>query len=295
MSNENTTQIEEEQGSMSDASKIDSTVQQNDALQELPSTEIMAETVYEEMSDYDKAIETKVIPKICENPVYNKKTRLLMDAKGHRLYTWIVEDENGDRTINLHQKYQNGEFSAMLTIQQADVILASLEETLSEPKLCRDIERFYVKLGKHYMNRFRGAKEDIISVRGIVDMIATDLPNIPAYKDDLTDLERVIFYQRVVDIVKQLSSQICNDHESYYPIDDQDLKFIAQSIGLDRVKLLRKLKKLDLLYLTSSAIGYQNNVRVKLKGEESKPVRRYCIIRDEKLENQDRSLEVYDG
>ena len=266
----------------------------NTFLAEMSLTGITASTSCEEMSEYDQAVEVETVVKSSRDSVLNRKTRKIVDSRGREIRAWITEDENRDRDIKVRQRYSNGTFSTTLSMSQADVVMTAMAELSKDVKLQKHVERFLMKLGETYMNRFCGMKEDALEVQTIVDMVAAELPYIPVYSDDMTDVIRVSFYQKSIGTVKTLTSQVLNDHKAYYPLTEDDLIYVARNMGLDKLSMLRKLKQYDLLYLTPSSRGYQTNVRLNGMGEDGFTAWRYCLIRDEELENCDEYLEEDD-
>lgn len=254
---------------------------------ETPSGDFAASICNEEMDEYDMAVETDTPAKSRRNPVLHRKTLKISDSQGHTLHVWITEGDDEIRNINVIQKYGNGDFSSVLTMKQADVVLSAMSELSEDTELQKDVKRFMVSIGKSYMNRFRGMKGDLLSVQKMVDMIATELQHIPVYHDDMMEVERAEFYRQCAGIVKTLSSQVMNDHKSYYPLIKGDLEYVARNMGLDKRKMLNKLKKYDLLYLTPSSQGYQTNVQFN-NGTDGKRFSEwcYCIIKNSELENE---------
>lgn len=131
-------------------------------------------------------------------------------------------------------------------------------------------------------------------VKNVVKMVAEQIQFLPVYHDDLTEVERVGFYQSLVGMIKGMTSQVLNDHRAYYPLSTEDMEYITRNLGTTKVKLLKSLKKYDLLYLTPSSKGYQTNVRLNGMGEDSFTTWRYCILRDEALENDEDLEYSYD-
>lgn len=262
---------------------------------ETSQTGISATTVsIGDMSEYDKAIETKPKFQTRKLPIMNKEVREIVDTYGHRLYAYVTEDEKGDRSIEFCQKYCTGAYSAILKMAQADVVMASMPQSLMDDRMQKSVDRFIVKAGKEYLNKFSGRTCDALNIKDIIHMLSAELSEIPVYDDDLTEEEKRIFHQKVIEIVGMFVSQTLNDHEAYYTLDRDDLGYLAQSLGMDIYSLLRKLKRYDLLYLTQSSRGYQTNIRLNGMGKDSFTAWRYCIFRYVELLDSDDYLDTYD-
>lgn len=250
-------------------------------------TAMMAETVNEDMDEYDRAVGNATPTSQQRNPMAYRKTMRITNQNGQTIYAYIEEDEEANRKICFCQQYGNGMFSRTLTISQADVVTIIMAGDASDIFAQSQAKKICVNFRLKYGGSFCGTRAEFMSIRDIAEMIAGELQNIPVYRDDLTEVERVEFYQRLIRIIKGMTSQMLNDHRAYYPLSTEDLEYIARNLSMTKVKLLKSLKKYDFLYLSSSSKGYQTNVRLNGTGKESFTTWRYCVIRDEKLENDE--------
>ncbi len=257
-------------------------------------TAMMVETVNEDMDEYDRAVGNATTTSQGRNPMAYRKSLRITNQNGHTILVYNEEDEEADRKISFCQQYEDGTFSKILTISQADVITIIMAGNESDIFTQSRAEKICVKLGLKYANSFFGTRKDVMTIREIVEMIAGELSYIPVYRDDLTEVERVEFYQKLVSRIKVMTSQVLNDHKAYYPISTEDLKYLARNMGMSKVDLLKKLKKYGMLYLTPSSKGYQTNVRLNGTGEDSFTTWRYCILRDDDLENDEDLASGYD-
>lgn len=257
---------------------------------------MVAETVDEEMDDYDRAVinATPMPTSRTQNPMSHRKSMRITNQKGQTILAFIEEDEDAIRKIHFCQLYGDGTFSKALTISQADVVSIIMAGDDSDIFTQSQAKKVGVKFGLKYANSFSGKREEVMTIRDIAEMIAEELQNIPVYHDDLTEVERVEFYQKMIKIIKGMTSQMLNDHRAYYPLSTEDMEYITRNLGTTKVKLLKSLKKYDLLYLTPSSKGYQTNVRLNGMGEDSFTTWRYCILRDEALENDEDLEYSYD-
>lgn len=250
-------------------------------------TAMMVETVNEDMEEYDRAVKSVIATSQGRNPMAYRKSLRITNQNGHTILVYNEEDEEADRKISFCQQYEDGTFSKILTISQADVITIIMAGNESDIFTQSRAEKICVKFGLKYANSFFGTRKDVMTIREIVEMIAGELSYIPVYRDDLTEVVRVEFYQKLVSRIKVMTSQVLNDHKAYYPISTEDLEHLARNMGMSKVDLLKKLKKYGMLYLTPSSKGYQTNVRLNGAGEDSFTTWRYCILRDEALENDE--------
>ena len=256
------------------------------------STEMMAEMVDEEMDDYDRAVGNATPTPRIKNPMAYRKAERILDREGHVIFAYVEEDEKANREIIFCQKYLDGTFSRKLSILQADVFTIMLAN--KDKQMESRADKACLKIGLEYVNSFCGNPDDLISVKNVVKMVAEQIQFLPVYHDDLTEVERVGFYQSLVGMIKGMTSQVLNDHRAYYPLSTEDMEYITRNLGTTKVKLLKSLKKYDLLYLTPSSKGYQTNVRLNGMGEDSFTTWRYCILRDEALENDEDLEYSYD-
>lgn len=251
------------------------------------STTMMAETVDEQMDDYDRAVGYAMVTSRMQNPIAHHKSRRITNRSGQTIFAYIEEDEEANRMIRFCQQYVNETFSKVITISQADVVTIIMAGDTNDVFTQSRADKICVKFGLKYGNSFSGTREDVMTIRDIAEMIADELLYIPVYRDDLTEVERVEFYQRLVGMIKGMTSQVLNDHKAYYPISTEDIESLARNMSMTKVKLLKRLKRYDLLYLTPSSKGYQTNIRMNGTGKDSFTTWRYCVIRDEELENDE--------
>lgn len=240
------------------------------------------------ISEYDRAVVVTGEPKTdLLNPVYNREVGEVQMESGNTLYAWINEDGKGNRTYAVCQKYHDGSISKEVELEQSDLLLLAQPVETIDVELMSDVKKLVKRTQKDYLNKFKGMPNETLRVRDIAKAVMESMAILPTYSDDLTELERTKFYQKIASVVKTLASQVLDDHERYYAISDEDLEYIAREMGMDTLVLLRKLKKYNLLFLQESAKGYQSMVRLNGTGEGSFLARRYCIIKDVELEKDE--------
>lgn len=252
---------------------------------EIVASEIVAKKVFlNGISEYDRAVIDRERKVDLTNPVYNREVGEVQTDFGNTLYAWINEDESGNRSFAVCQKYCDGSISKELELLQADLILLAQPYEMIDEELIRDVKRLIKRTQREYLNKFSGMPNEVLHVRDIAKAVMANMMSLPQYSDCLTELERRNMHHKVVGIVKTLSSQVLDDHEKYYPISDEDLEYVSRELGVNSLVLLRKLKKYNLLFLQDSAKGYQSMVRLNGTGEGSFLAHRYCIVKDEELE-----------
>lgn len=239
-----------------------------------------------DMDEYDRAVETEK-PYVRKSTMLNKDVRLITDSRGRVLCAWISNDEKGKRMIVVVQQYTDGTYSSELEMKKSDIVMSSMTSGGMDDMIQKKVKKFLYETWEKYTNDFAGTPDEVIKVSDIVGLLGSELNNIPVYEDGFTELERMEFHKKILGMAGSLTSQAFNDHKAYYPLTEEDLTDIARNCGLDKLGLLRRLKKYNLLYLTPSSKGLQANVRMKGTGSQSYTVRRYCVLRNAELENNE--------
>lgn len=200
-----------------------------------------------------------------------------------KLYAKLHEDESGKRIIEYRQRYQDGRYSPLMSIQQASMMIAAkfnfLSKDISERKIRSRISDFILDVNEEYYGKFRGAAADELNTIDILNVLYEALQYLTASSDSLSENEGEAFYQMVVYHINNLNSWSAKSYKSYYALQEEDIGEVAGSMGMKKVELLKQLKRLDFLYLTPSSKGYQTNVRVKFPDGKSYTEWRYCIYK----------------
>lgn len=237
-----------------------------------------------EMDNYDRAIEVKADIAFRRNPVWNKEVLGIKDSAGNLVYAWIIEEEDKKRRIEFCQKFANGDFSPVFTMSQGEMCMAVLEESSKNVAMKKKSEKFFSKIYHSYLDKMAGNINETLCINEVIKTLAVQLVHIPVYADDLLEMKSMEFYQRVVSIIRYYISQSFNDHKAYYPLTEDDILSLSHDLGMDKITFLRKMKKYELLYLTPSSRGYQNNVRINA-GQDSYTEWRYCVKKIEEWES----------
>lgn len=242
------------------------------------------------MDDYDRAVEIDTLSCVHSNLALNKTARIITDGKGRQLEAWINEDETGARIISVVQRYWNGNSSPELKMSQGDVVISSIAASTMDVSMQRRVKHFLMKTGEQYWSTFRGQDGELMNMQELITVLFSELSHIPVYLDDITEVERIELYQKIVDFVQRIPSMIMNTHKAYFPLTEEEIQDVARNMGLTKLNLLKKLKKFNFLYLTPSSRGYQTSIRINGIGLDSYTAWRYCIIRIEDLEKSDEEV-----
>lgn len=243
---------------------------------EEPATGITATTEFiGDMDDYDRAVETEV-PYTQNNAVWNREVRLITDSRGRRLCAWIDEDDDGNKIIVAVQQYKDGTYSPEWEMSKANIVISAMAPETMDDVIKKKIKRFLLKTFEEYVNKFNGQADELLSVQEIVNLLNSELGKLPLYRNGFEEMERKNLYTQLFEMVGGLTSQAFNDHKDYFPITEDDLSYVAGNFGLDKIRMLKRLKKHNLLFLTPSSRGLQNGVRIT-DSNGSYTTHRYCI------------------
>lgn len=185
-----------------------------------------------------------------------------------RLFASVQVDKEGNRNITFCEMYESGEFSPKMQITQANLIMLNNYKvnpnSISDPTDRAMIRKVNRNLIIDYCNKFNGNIP--LNIDEIVKVLALVRTSLPAYKEIPYDETRQGFYEKVVsclvDNVMIKANKWVFSHKSYYALEDELLRELSRDLGMKSDKLLEKLKKHRLLYLTKSSTRYKTKVRV---------------------------------
>lgn len=208
-----------------------------------------------------------------------------------KLYAIIRTDEKGRRYFEYCQQYEDGSFSPMMQVAQADLYLAAsygfLSRNITERKLRNRVENFLTRAYEDYMGKFTG--EELLDVSQILQILFLARRELPVDMSSVSEFSRENFYKQVLKEALFLTNSEL-PRKSYFAFDDRDITFLAERLGMKKFEFLRKLKEFNLLYLTGASRGYQTCVRFKIDAEDSDSGKeesytewRYCIFRFDNL------------
>lgn len=207
----------------------------------------------------------------------------ILNVLNNSLYAKIHTDKDGMRQIAYCQRYKSGEFSQMMKLSQADMMLASkyqfLSKGIEESAIRRKVSRFVLDAINDYNGKFSGGHEDRLEVIDIMNALYAVKSGLPVDKDENSELSAEEFYRQVEHHVKDIEAYRIFPHKSYYMLDNTGIEKLAYLMGMNETELLRKLDRHGFLYLTNSSRGYQTNARFHNDDGTSFTQWVYCIYK----------------
>lgn len=228
-----------------------------------------------EMDDYDRPVE---LPFMKKN-VLDKEVRVITDDCGHQLFAWIEKNEEGRMKVIAIQHYREGGLSPKWEMKKSDILKSFMASESSAPvdkMMEKEIRKFLDKMSSEYIDIFDGEMDEIMKPIDIVRMLAKEMRHLPVYSDGITEIEREEFHKKIVEMVSTFTSQVCDGHRAYFPIDEEGMGYLASNFGIKKEQMIKRLLKYDLLHVTTSMKGgIKANVNFG-----NYYARRYCIRRD---------------
>lgn len=174
--------------------------------------------------------------------------RLLSTAG--EFYAQISIDTKENRRIVFCQKYENGKISPKIQLRQSDFFRAIKYEygaiKSADKRENKAVSDFKFKLENECLNKFDSKMSfDVVDVLQAIESCYWDLP---VHRDAVEEESPIELYQSIMEILGQNSyydddSGILYGHDGYYPFTSKDIKWIADSLGMRKDELLKKLKK----------------------------------------------------
>ncbi len=187
-----------------------------------------------------------------------------LTSTNHIFYAKIYRDAKGKRSILYCQQYSNNEFSGIMKISQADLMIAAeyrfMPKRISEAKQRNKVEKFIMEAKEDYYNNivFKNEALNILSILNLLIDIYDKLP-VDYITQILNDPGKL--YQKVVEVIETKWPGILDDHKAYYALPRDYMEILAEELNLKTSQLLKKLSEYRFLYLTESSEGYQTCVR----------------------------------
>lgn len=211
----------------------------------------------------------------------------MTNTLGGRFFARICVDEQQRRRIEFCQQYENGLFSPKIVMKQSSFLQAVQNNfgtaKISQRKLKNTVEKFVFDLCCECLDKFDGAMTfDVVEV---LKALAKCYGQLPICVDSNGELSPGELYMSIISVLQETNSEDDDDllqgHKSYYPLRDDDVKYIAERLDMPKISLLKKLKEYSFLYLTPSSRGYQTNIRLHSNDEdvETRTEWRYCLFR----------------
>lgn len=204
------------------------------------------------------------------------------------LFAMVCVSADGRRVIKFCQRYDSGDYSAVMEIKQADLILAVQyggkareDDSAFVARQRRKALRVTSAFSEEYYGKFcRGIPLPLVQ---LLQALFVSVPHLPEIREDQGHLEPRAFYDLLREKINEYfqHSNIRDLHEkrTYFALIDNQLDEVAQMMGMTKQLLLKKLNEYNLLYLTPSCRGYQ----VKVRFDANTLDWAYCIYKLEAL------------
>lgn len=210
---------------------------------------------------------------------------------GHIIFAKRCIKSKTDKVIIYCQQYSNGNFSDVMEVNMADLFLASTYHFTTQTTsgdnnatMKRKVSSFLLEVSQNYYNSLEYPRENI-KVISLLNLLIRECENMPIeYRVSILEQPEKLYW-RMVQIIKNKSLNIVDEHDSYYTLWKDQIHTIAEELQVKPTKLLKKLKEYQFLYLTESSEGYQTCVRIKPDNEfQTSPTEWcYCILKLEYL------------
>lgn len=216
----------------------------------------------------------------------------LTNILGGKYYARICVDEDGNRRIEIRQKYEAGNYSPIIRIRQSDFLRAAHykfgEANIQQKKLKNAVENFIFKLSSECLDKFDGMMS--FDVEEVLNALWKSYQSLPVCKDFYEEETPAEFYKNVIKSLEDhyliggdFDEIVRHGHKAYYPLTSDEIQIVAVDLDMKKSELLKKLKEYNFLYLTESSKAYQTNVRVTLiingKDYINATEWRYCLCR----------------
>lgn len=221
----------------------------------------------------------------CFAPTHGMKG--FITSTNHIFYAKIYRDAKGKQSILYCQQYRNKEFSGIMKISQADLMIAAecsfIPKRISEATLKNKVNRFITEAKEDYYNKTAFPKE-ALNILSILNLLIDVYDKLPV--DYITQIlnNPSKLYQKVVEVIETKWPKIFDDHKAYYALPRDYMETLAEELNLKTSQLSKKLAEYRFLYLTESSDGYQTCVRYNSSSHEeffskSHTEWCYCILK----------------
>jgi len=188
-----------------------------------------------------------------------------------KLFAYIQVSEKNTRTVHYMQKYDDGSYSAEFEISQSDLLLATMASGSGVSKMANASKNRVIK---DYLDRCDGS--ELLNPGEVLLTLVESLHQLPVVREN-AEQGRAQLYADVIDELKKMptSGYHYNRHGGYIMLGESEIEQLADHLEMTPRKLLERLKKSRLLYLTDSCRGYQVKVATH-KDESGKNVYEWC-------------------
>ncbi|MCM1124156.1 MAG: hypothetical protein NC416_16365 [Eubacterium sp.] len=201
------------------------------------------------------------------------------------LFANRYQDEDGKKYIQFCQRYDDGRYSPIMQLPQADFMIAAqysfVATEIKDARIKSRVAGFFLKVLEEYFGIFDGDDDEQLNIADILNVLYYSRKQLPLYREDAKEMDAVELYQLIERYIPECESHIHKlfERESYYMLDEEGVIKLANTIGMRKLQLLKLMKKYGFLYLTEASHGYQANIRFTKQDGESFTEWVYCIFK----------------
>lgn len=209
----------------------------------------------------------------------------LKNVLDDKLYAAICVDDQGNRMIEFCQEYDNGGFSPKVTVSQADLRFAAMNNFVPDgipvPRMKARLGKFLEQVTTDYFGRVSGGT--VYPPVAILSALVAAIDQLPEFRANGDAWTSETLYAAIMDMVKGRTTPPITpfgEHKAFMAFADFQIDAMAEHLGMKSGReLLRLLDQYRLLYITDSSQGYQSKVYI----DATKRDWSYCIYRAEYL------------
>lgn len=194
-----------------------------------------------------------------------------------QIFAQVNVDEKGKRTIPFLQRYEDGSFSPVFVISQADLLTIAMGAQSKNEEMKKDGKKSLKRVMRDYLDKCDG--KQILDLSKVIPSLAEVLGKLPVVQSS-QELSQAQLYHAVIKVLKDspTSSYHYARRGGYIRMTDLEVEYIAKELSIKKMILLEQLKQNHLLYQTSSCVGYQAKVPYA-KDKDGKIMRGwfYCL------------------
>lgn len=200
-----------------------------------------------------------------------------------KLYAAIRVDEQGNRTIEFCQQYDGGEFSPKVTVSQADLRFAAMNNFVPDgipvPRMKARLGKFLEQVTTDYFGRVSGGT--VYPPIDILSALVAVIDQLPEFRANGGGWTPETLYAAVMDMVNGRTTPPITpfgEHKAFMAFAAFQIDAMAEHLAMKSGReLLKLLNEYHLLYLEDSSQGYQSKVYI----EGTMRDWAYCIYRAE--------------
>ena len=200
-----------------------------------------------------------------------------------KLFAAIRVDDQGNRMIEFCQQYDGGEFSPKVTVSQADLRFAAMNNFVPDgipvPRMKARLGKFLEQVTTDYFGRVSGGT--VYPPIDILSALVTVIDQLPEFRANGDGWTSETLYAAVMDMVNGVTTPPITPfgyHKAFMAFADFQIEAMAQHLEMKSGReLLKLLDQYHLLYITDSSRGYQSKVYI----EGAQRDWSYCLYRAE--------------